>query len=184
MQSDSESRSLDGSAPYAQRPAMAAQVQKGADRWTLILTRELRHSPEKVWLALTDPAHLRQWAPFEADGNLAAAGATVNLTWVGTGNVVEVPVKRADAPRALELGDMRWELEPLGHGTRLRLWHSIPPRFVAWGAAGWHIAFDVLAQLLAGEPTARMAGPEAMKHGTWQRLVAEYTKQFAAETPE
>ena len=28
------------------------------NRWTLILVHELRHSPEKVWQALPDPAHL------------------------------------------------------------------------------------------------------------------------------
>jgi hypothetical protein len=28
-------------------------VQKDGEKWTLILVRELRHSPEKVWRALT-----------------------------------------------------------------------------------------------------------------------------------
>src|SRR5258706_8243154 len=45
--------------------------------------RELRQSPEKVWQALTDPAHLREWAPFEADGSLGTVGTTVKLTTVG-----------------------------------------------------------------------------------------------------
>ncbi len=53
------------------------------DKWTLVLVRELRHSPEKVWQALTDPAHLREWAPFEADGSLGRIGTTVKLTTVG-----------------------------------------------------------------------------------------------------
>src|SRR6187200_1749220 len=55
---------------YAPGPASGAQVRKDGEKWTLILVRELRHSPEKVWRALTDPAHLREWAPFDADGNL------------------------------------------------------------------------------------------------------------------
>jgi hypothetical protein len=33
----------------------------------------------------------------------------------------------------VEFGDMRWELEPLGGGTRLTLWHSIDRRFISWG---------------------------------------------------
>ena len=70
---------------YVPGPASGAQVQKDGEKWTLILVRELRHSPEKVWQALTDPAHLREWAPFDADGNLGTVGSTVNLTWVGTG---------------------------------------------------------------------------------------------------
>jgi len=55
---------------YTPGPASGAQVRKDAEKWTLILVRELRHSPEKVWQALTDPAHLREWAPFDADGSL------------------------------------------------------------------------------------------------------------------
>ena len=46
------------------------------------------------------------------------------------------------------------------------------------GAAGWHICFDVLDRLLAGRPIGRIVGPEAMKFGGWQRLNAEYAKQF------
>jgi uncharacterized protein YndB with AHSA1/START domain len=71
---------------YAPGPASGAQVQKGGEKWTLILVRELRHSPEKVWPALTDPAQLREWAPFVVDGSLGAVG-TVNLTWAGNPKV-------------------------------------------------------------------------------------------------
>jgi hypothetical protein len=46
------------------------------------------------------------------------------------------------------------------------------------GAAGWHICFDVLDRLLADRPMGRMVGPDAMKFGGWQRLHAEYAKQF------
>jgi hypothetical protein len=58
---------------YTPGPASGAQVRKDGERWALILVRELRHSPEKVWQALTDPAHLREWAPFESDGSLGEA---------------------------------------------------------------------------------------------------------------
>jgi len=68
---------------YTPGPASGAQVRKEGEKWTLILVRELGHPPEKVWQALTDPAHLREWAPFEVDGSLGTVG-TVKLTWVGT----------------------------------------------------------------------------------------------------
>jgi uncharacterized protein YndB with AHSA1/START domain len=179
---------------YAPGPASGAQVRKdrgqnGEERWTLILVRELRHAPEKVWQALTDPAHLREWAPFDADGSLGTVGTTVKLTTVGapTPLVSETTVTRADAPRVLEYSwgaqDIRWELEPLGSGTRLTLWHNIDRRFISWGAAGWHICFDVLERLLAGEPIGRMVGVETTKFGGWQRLRDEYAKQFAVEAP-
>ena len=125
---------------------------------------------------------------FRSDRNLDVVGP-VKLTTVGTPapQVSESTVKRAEEPRLLEYSwggsDLRWELEPLGSGTRLTLWHNIDRRFTSWGAAGWHICFDVLERLLAGEPIGRIAGSDAMKFGGWQRLTAEYTKQFAVETP-
>jgi uncharacterized protein YndB with AHSA1/START domain len=168
---------------YTPGPAHGAQIRKGGDKWTLILVRELRHPPEKVWEALTDPAHLREWAPFVVDGNLGTAGATVKLTWVGNPTPQEKTVTRADAPEVLEYNDTRWELEPLGGGTRLTLWTNIDRRFIAWGAAGWHISFDVLERLLAGEPIGAIAGVNAMKFAGWKQLVAEYAKQFGVEPP-
>ena len=176
-------------AQYTPGPASRAQVRKEGGKWTLILTRELRHSPEKVWQALTDPEHLREWAPFEADGSLGAVGARVKLTTVGAPapRVTETIVKRADAPKALQYTwgdfDIRWELQPLAGGTRLTLWTNIGQRFISMGAAGWHVCFDVLDRLLAGQPIGRIVGPEAMKFG-WQRLNAEYAKQFGVETPD
>ncbi len=162
---------------YIPGPARA-EVRKDGEKWTLILVRELRHSPEKVWQALTDPAQLREWAPFEAAGSLGTAGTTVTLTWVGTGRPTETAVTRADAPKVLEYGDIRWELEAVGGGTRLTLWHSIDRRFVSWGAAGWHICLDVLDRLLGGAPIGRIAGGEATAFDAWQRLKAEYARQF------
>ena len=170
-------------AQYVPGPASGAQVKKGGEKWTLILVRELRHPPERVWQALIDPAHLREWAPFDVDGPMDRVGATVRLTWAGNPTPVETKVTRADAPRMLEYGDMRWELENVGGGTRLTLWHRIDRRFVAWGAAGWHISFDVLDRLLTGQPIGRIVGGDVMKFEGWQRLVAEYARQFGAETP-
>jgi uncharacterized protein YndB with AHSA1/START domain len=169
--------------PYTPGPARDAQVRKEGEKWTLILVRELRHPPEKVWQALTDPAHLQEWAPFVVDGSLATPGATVKLTWVGAPKPFDTTVTRADSPKLLEYGDIRWELEATGGGTRLTLWHSIDHRFISWGAAGWHISLDVLDRLLAGEPMGRIAGADAMKFAGWQRLVTEYAAQFGVETP-
>jgi len=173
---------------YTPGPACGAQVRKEGEKWTLILVRDLRHSPETVWQALTDPAHLREWAPFVADGSLGTAGTTVGLTTVGRSapQASETTVKRADAPRVLEYNwgdhDIRWELEALGGGTRLTLWTNIDRRFISMGAAGWHICFDVLDRLLSGNPIGRIVGAEAMKFG-WQRLNAEYARQFGIEAP-
>ena len=175
-------------AQYTPGPASGAQVRKDGEKWTLILVRELRHVPEKVWQALTDPAHLREWAPFDVDGSLGVAGTTVKLTAAGAPGpqVSETTVKHVDAPNVLEYNwgaqNIRWELEASGGGTRLTLWHNIDRRFISWGAAGWHICFDVLDHLLSGSSIGRIVGPEAMEF-RWQQLNAEYAKQFGVHTP-
>jgi uncharacterized protein YndB with AHSA1/START domain len=167
--------------------AASASVEKDGEKWTLVLVRELHHSPARVWEALTDPKQLREWAPFDSDRNLGTVG-TATLSTFGAPHVSETRVKRADAQRALEYdwggGDIRWELEPMGGGgTRLTLWANIDRRYISMGAAGWHICLDVLDHLLDGQPIGRIAGPEAMKFGGWKRLNAEYAKQFGAESP-
>ena len=171
---------------YVPGPAVGAKVQKEGEAWTLILVRELRHAPAMVWQALTDPAQLSEWAPFDADRNLAAVGP-VKLSTVGTPQVSESTVQRAEAPKLLEYSwggnALRWELEPRGSGTRLTLWHNIDRRFISWGAAGWHVCFDVLERLLAGEPIGRIVAGDALKLTGWQRLTGEYAKQFGVEAP-
>jgi uncharacterized protein YndB with AHSA1/START domain len=103
---------------YAPGAASGAEVRRDGEKWTLVLVRELSHPPAKVWKALTDPDHLREWAPFDTDRNLGTAGTTATLSTVGTPTpqVAETQVKRADAPRLLEFNwggqDIRWELEP------------------------------------------------------------------------
>ena len=174
---------------YKPGPAAGAEIHKEGEKWTLVLVRELRHPPAKVWQALTDPAQLREWSPFDADGNLGTTGATVKLTTVGAPAqyVSETRVTRADAPKVLEYNwggqDIRWELQPSGGGTRLTLWANIDRRYIAMGAAGWHICIDVMDHVLDGISMGRIVGPEAMKFDGWQRLHAEYAKQFGVETP-
>jgi len=177
---------MSNSEQYTPSAASGAHIQKDAEKWTLVLVRELKHPPAKVWTALTDPEHLREWAPFDADRNLSTVG-TAKLSTVGAPSVTEVEVKRAEAPKLLEYNwgdqDMRWELEPLGSGTRLTLWHNIDRRYIAMGAAGWHICIDVLDRFVAGVPIGRIVGPEAMKFDGWQRLHAEYAKLFGVDPP-
>jgi uncharacterized protein YndB with AHSA1/START domain len=177
-------------ASYTPGSATGAHVgKKSGETWTLVLVRELQHSPEKVWAAITDPAQLREWAPFDADGSLGTAGNAVNLTTVGAPmlHVTQTRVTRADAPTLLEYNwggyDMRFELTATGNGSRLTLWTSIDRRYISMGAAGWHVCFDVLNQLLLGTPIGRTVGPDAMKVSGWQKLVGEYSKQFKSETP-
>ena len=173
---------------YTPGPASGARIRKDGESWTLVLVRQLSHPPAKVWKALTEPEHLREWAPFDSDRSLGAVG-TATLTTVGspTPHITEAQVQRADAPKVLEYTwggqDIRWELEAVGtSGTRLTLWHNIDRRFIAMGAAGWHLCIDVMDRFLDGHPIGRIVGPDAMKLEGWHRLHGEYAKQFGAES--
>jgi uncharacterized protein YndB with AHSA1/START domain len=169
---------------YVPGPAAGAEVQKKeGERWTLVMTRELRHPPALVWQALTDPKQLAAWAPFDADRNLGSVGTATLTTLSPQGPMpFEAKVTRAEPNKALEHtwagNDLRWELQARGAGTHLTLWINIDKRYISWGAAGWHICFEVLERLLDGKPVGRLAGPDAMKVDGWQRLTTDYAKQM------
>jgi uncharacterized protein YndB with AHSA1/START domain len=169
---------------YVPGAAFGAKVEKNdPETWTLVMVRDLKHPPESVWEALTDPAELKEWAPYEVDRNLATTGPA-KLQWLGAPQVSESQVKRADKSKLLELNlggqQLRYELEPQGNGTRLTLWINIGRNYVSMGAAGWHIAFDVLDKLLGDHPIGRIAGADAFKVEGWKELQGQYTKLFGA----
>lgn len=163
-----------------------AGVRTDGGRPTLVVVRQLRHPPAKVWLALTDPAHLREWAPFDADRDLGTAGAvTLTLVGVAAPETFESQVRVADAPRVLEYtwgtDVLRWELEAIGSGTRLTLHHTVDDRtMIPKVAAGWHICLDVAERALDGQPIGRIAARDALKFG-WERLNAEYAERLGIE---
>jgi uncharacterized protein YndB with AHSA1/START domain len=167
--------------------APAVHVLKEGDLWTLVLVKHLRHAPHTVWKALVDPQQLKEWAPFDADKPLDRAGSLVTLTTPGAAvtQVASTTVRRAEAPKVLEYDwggrGVRWELEDHAEGTKLSLWATIDKRYIAMGAAGWHLCFDVLDAWLRGEPVGRLVGADALRSERWQKLNQDYTRQFAAD---
>src|SRR3954454_21847099 len=83
IQTGNKEKEMTDRQQYTPGPASGAQIQKQGENWTLVLVRELRHPPSMVWRALTDPAQLSEWAPFDASRNLATVGP-VQLSTVGT----------------------------------------------------------------------------------------------------
>jgi uncharacterized protein YndB with AHSA1/START domain len=165
-------------------PADVSHHAEG-DRWTLVFVRDLRHPPQRVWTALTEPEELRAWAPFLPDRSLARPGeAKLAMFEDATvlGEETPASVTRAEAPSLLEYcwGDdvLRWELEPRGEGTRLTLSHTVAGEdWVPKVAAGWHLCLDVAERLLDGDPVAPIRGEEAMEHG-WHELHDAYAERL------
>ena len=155
-------------------------------RSTLVFVRRFRHSPAKVWAALTDPAQLAEWAPFDPDRDLAHPGPAV-LSMSEGGQVEEYPVTVLTAvePRLLEYtwdeDLLRWELEPDGAGTKLTLLHTCAsPDWVLKAGAGWHICLEVADRYLSGAPIGRIVGSECKRYG-WQELHDRYAAKLGLE---
>ncbi|WP_422743244.1 SRPBCC family protein [Micromonospora sp. WMMD754] len=167
------------------RPGPLADVElvPGGDRWDLVLVRDLRHPPEKVWAALTDPEQLAQWAPFRSDHDLGSPGETTLRTVDGDrAHPAPARVLRADRPRLLEYtwGDalLRWELAPAGAGTTLTVRQRIDrPDLAPMVAAGWHLCLDVAGHLLDGDPVGPIRGAEAKDFG-WAELRDAYAERL------
>lgn len=169
---------------YRPGPATLAHIDKQQENWVLVVTKTLHHPREKVWAALTQPEHLKEWAPYDPDRSLDRVGK-VMLTTAGPNHVCESEVMAADPPAVLELtwggGKMRWQLDETGEGTRLTLWHSIPRTYIGMGAAGWHVCLDVMDAYLGEDPIGRIVASDALQFEGWQRLNKEYSEQFGIE---
>jgi uncharacterized protein YndB with AHSA1/START domain len=171
-------------------PLGDATARVDGDHATLVFVRELRHAPDIVWAALTDPAQLQQWAPFDSDRDLGSPGPATLVMAGGEGGEAErsrALVRRAERPRLLEYtwddDVLRWELSALASGgTRLTLHHTVAHRsWVAKVSAGWHLCIDVLEQALAGQPIGRIVAEEAKQFG-WGELEREYAARFGVAT--
>lgn len=168
---------------YRPGPPAGVALRPDGERWTLVFVRELRHPPARVWNALTDPAQLAQWAPFDADRDLGRTGDAV-LSMAGGPEPAPqaASVRHAEAPTLLEYtwGEdvLRWELEAIATGTRLTLRHTLTDRSGAPRvAAGWHICLDVADHLLSGTPVGRIVADEALEYD-WARLEQDYAARL------
>jgi len=163
-------------------PGPLAEVSKHEveGRPTLVLSRHVRHSPERVWVALTVPDELCKWAPFFPSRDLSEPGdARLKLT-SGEPDEFGSEVRRSVFPRLLEYtwGNdvLRWELTPEGTGTRLRLFHSVEgPDWLPRVAADWHLCVLVAERMLDGNPIGRIVGKDARNYG-WDNLHGQYAK--------
>ncbi len=172
-------------------PLGDATVRDDGERATLVFVRELRHAPDVVWAALTDPAQVHHWAPFDPDRDLSQPGpATLAMAGgpndEGSGEPLPSTVRRAERPTLLEYtwGEdvLRWELTALASGgTRLTLHHTLADRsWLTKVTAGWHLCIDVLAEALAGNAFGRIVGSEAEDFG-WCALERSYARKLGVD---
>lgn len=153
-------------------PAPAARSRTGhvaieGSHATLTFERILRHPPEEVWAALTQPEALSAWYLAKATID-RREGGTVDLhtgpsQFHVTGRILvwdpphafEHEWRVAPRPELPEGEDavIRWELNPISEGTRLLLTHRRLTRTTALGfAPGTHALLDRLEAHLDRAP--------------------------------
>ncbi|MBK1788532.1 SRPBCC family protein [Prauserella sp. ASG 168] len=139
-------------------------IETGDGRPALRFERHVRHAPEKVWRAITEPEHLRSWFPAVVEFDLSPGarlrfGVTpeqIRRYGMDPGHVTEGEVLRADPPKLLEFtwGEelLRWELTSDGEGgCHVVFTNVVDDRdTLAPAAAGWHAGLEVMLAQLDG----------------------------------
>ncbi|WP_422769263.1 SRPBCC family protein [Plantactinospora sp. WMMC1484] len=169
---------------------MNESLETADGRQVLRIERHLAHPPEKVWPAVTEPEHLREWFPAEVrleprvDGRITfsfGSGPDAPPESVGR-------ISAYDPPRLIAFSWedelFRIELHPDGPGCRLLFSHVFDDRAGAASfASGWRICLDVLEGLLDGRPFEGPQRPSGRLHESYVELfgLADGT---AEATPE
>jgi uncharacterized protein YndB with AHSA1/START domain len=134
-----------------------------AETKTLAMEFDLKHPPQKVWRALTDPVLLTEWLLPVFDLELAKGAAFTFKTepHPGWDGVVNCKILEIDEPRKISYAwavpfldtVVTFTLAPTAAGTRLSLVQSgfKPEQKQEFGGAkyGWKMMGERLVELLA-----------------------------------
>jgi uncharacterized protein YndB with AHSA1/START domain len=156
------------------------QLEQIGGRWRLRFVRRLPHPPEKVWRALTEPAHLEVWFPAEIRGERTTGAALSFVFRAGEGPTRDGQMLTYDPPSVLEFrwGDetLRFDLQPDGEGCVLTFVNTFDELGkAARDAAGWHVCLDVLGYHLDGQQAPWSSGEQ------WRQVHSAYVERLGPE---
>lgn len=152
-------------------------LTRAGDDWKLTFTRRFDHSPDKVWRAVTEEAHLAKWFPQKIEGQWKA-GAELRFEMEG-GDGFEGEVVQFDPPAVVEFmwgaDRLRIEVRPDGDGTVLILTDTFAELGkAARDGAGWHECITRLGADLDGTPQGKWGAD-------WSALFGRYKKELGPE---
>jgi uncharacterized protein YndB with AHSA1/START domain len=139
--------------------------------------RQLAHSPEQVWRAITEPEQLAAWFPNRVEGQWTP-GAKLRFAFESDDlPVLDGEVLAVEPPRLLEYrwgpDVLRFEIQPTGGGCTLTLIHVFDQvGKAARDAAGWHTCLDALELELGGTPD------RSVLSSRWREVHPGYVEAF------
>jgi uncharacterized protein YndB with AHSA1/START domain len=168
-------------------PAAVAEgtLHSAGGRHVLRIERRLAHPIEKVWRAITEPAHLAHWFPADMTMELRR-GAAISFTFRnGEWPPTEGTITELDPPRLFEFtwdtDTLRWELEPHPRGCLLVFLHTFVDRAGAASfASGWEGCFEALELDLDGRPddALELLIAHEKEPGRWAAIHDAYVERF------
>ncbi|WP_433263236.1 SRPBCC family protein [Actinosynnema sp. CS-041913] len=151
---------------------MSAELRRIDGRPVLRFERLLRHSPAKVWRAVTEPAELKHWFPAEVEID----GKAMRFAFpdsASDGEVLELDPPRVFAFR-WNTDVLRFELLPHDEGCLLVFTHVLGAEHSAGRtAAGWDTCLAALEARLADRPFEQ---PTA-----WLGPMERYVRRFGLD---
>ena len=155
-------------------------LDRSGPRPQLRFTRALPHSPEKVWRAITEPEHRKNWFPDTVEGEFVAGAPLRFVSEYAEGGSFDGEVLQCDRPKLLEIrwgtDTLRFELQPDGTGTVLTLIDTFDEvGKAARDGAGWHECLDDLEVELDGRTRPWQPGDR------WKAVHPEYVAAFGPE---
>jgi uncharacterized protein YndB with AHSA1/START domain len=159
---------------------MNGELERCGDRWKLRFTRELAHPAEKVWRAVTEPAHLDAWFPQRIVGEWRAGAPLKFESRNGEFPAFDGEVLACEPPSLLEFrwgtDVIRFEIVPKAEpatGCTFRLSDVFGELGkAARDAAGWHTCLDFLAHQLTGTAAPWTTGQR------WSEVHPGYVERF------
>ncbi|CAN5244887.1 hypothetical protein BH10PSE1_BH10PSE1_25450 [soil metagenome] len=148
--------------------ADAGTIRKIATGWEIRFARRLRHSPERVWKALTTPEGLACWLAEAEIEPVPGGKMELNFRQPDNDFMPDTPENRRQSNEILTVQPytlfehtfgsnpdsvVSWRLTPDGDGTHIVLLHSIP---ASWEGgrknvlAGWQHHMEGLEEAIHG----------------------------------
>lgn len=147
--------------------------------WEIRFERRLRHTPAKVWAAITAPGAMSRWFDETIMPDPLEVGAVIRFTHNAVGMESQGEITALEPERLIEwnwiggfgpASRMRWEIEPDGEGSKLIMRQEVAdPPVTARSMAGWHKCLDRMEAILDG----REEKPDVE---AWLRLFEETYK--------